>query len=49
MGDDKRVTDIAFDVGYSDVTYFHRHFRSRFGDTPKGVAGSAPGDEPQRH
>ena len=49
MGADKRVTDIAFDVGYSDVTHFYRHFRSRFGDTPKGVAGSAPGDEPRRH
>ena len=49
MGADQRVTDIAFAVGYSDVTYFYRHFRSRFGDTPKGVAGSAPGDEPQRH
>jgi AraC-like DNA-binding protein len=35
-GVDKHVTDIAFDVGYSDVTYFYRHFKSRFGDTPKG-------------
>ena len=42
MDANKRISDIAFDVGYSDVTYFYRHFRSRFGDTPKGVAGSAP-------
>jgi AraC-like DNA-binding protein len=49
MGANKRVSDIAFDVGYSDLTNFYRHFKSRFGDTPKGVAGSAPTDEPQRH
>lgn len=42
MGATKRVSDIAFDVGYSDLTHFYRQFRSRFGDTPKGVAGSAP-------
>jgi AraC-like DNA-binding protein len=46
---DKRVSDIAFDVGYSDLTNFYRHFRSRFGDTPKGVAGSAPTDKSQSH
>jgi AraC-like DNA-binding protein len=39
-GSDKRVSDIAFDVGYSDLINFYKHFRSRFGDTPKGVAGS---------
>jgi AraC-like DNA-binding protein len=38
-GADKRVSDIAFDVGYTDLTNFYRHFRSRFGDTPKQVAG----------
>jgi AraC-like DNA-binding protein len=41
-GANKRVSDIAFEVGYSDLTNFYRHFRSRFGDTPKGVAGSSP-------
>jgi AraC-like DNA-binding protein len=38
-GGNKRVSDIAFDVGYSDLSNFYRHFKSRFGDTPKGVAG----------
>jgi AraC-like DNA-binding protein len=47
MGAEKRVSDIAFDVGYSDLTNFYRHFRSRFGDTPKGVAGSSPADKSQ--
>jgi AraC-like DNA-binding protein len=44
-GADKRISDIAFEVGYTDLTNFHRHFRSRFGDTPKGVAGSPPTDK----
>ncbi len=47
-GGDKRVSDIAFDVGYSDLTNFYRHFRSRFGDTPTGVAGSAPAESQTR-
>ncbi len=41
LGADKRVADIAFEVGYSDLTNFYRHFKSRFGDTPKGVAASS--------
>jgi AraC-like DNA-binding protein len=45
IGADKRVSDIAFAVGYSDLTNFYRHFRSRFGDTPKGIARSAPTDK----
>jgi AraC-like DNA-binding protein len=44
-GADNRVSDIAFDVGYSDLTNFYRHFRSRFGDTPKGVAGRSLTDK----
>ena len=48
-GANKRVSDVAFDVGYSDLTNFYRHFRSRFGDTPKGVAGSAPTDKSRSH
>jgi AraC-like DNA-binding protein len=45
-GTDKRVSDIAFDVGYSDLTNFYRHFKSRFGDSPKGVAGRSSVDRP---
>lgn len=44
-GADKRVSDIAFEVGYSDLTNFYRQFKLRFGDTPKAVASSAPADE----
>jgi AraC-like DNA-binding protein len=39
-GGDRRVSDIAFEVGFSDLAHFYRLFRSRFGDTPKGVFGS---------
>jgi AraC-like DNA-binding protein len=33
----RRISDIALDVGFSDISYFNRLFRSRFGDTPNGV------------
>ena len=32
-----RICDIALQVGFSDISHFNRLFRSRFGDTPKGV------------
>jgi AraC-like DNA-binding protein len=32
----KRVSEIALDAGFSDVSYFNRCFRRRFGDTPTG-------------
>jgi AraC-like DNA-binding protein len=47
MGANKRVSDIALDVGYSDLSTFYTHFKSRFGDTPKGVAGKR--SHPQRY
>ena len=48
-GTNKRISDIALDVGYSDLTNFYTHFKSRFGDSPRRVARSAPTDEPRRH
>jgi AraC-like DNA-binding protein len=35
------ICDIAFQAGFSDISYFNRLFRSRFGDTPKGVRHEA--------
>ena len=32
-----RISDIALQAGFSDISRFNRLFRSRFGDTPKGV------------
>jgi AraC-like DNA-binding protein len=34
---DVRICDIALQAGFSDVSHFNRLFRSRFGETPKGV------------
>ena len=39
----KRVSEIAFDAGFSDVSYFNRCFRQRFGDTPTGFRPEAGG------
>lgn len=47
MGANKRVSDVAFEVGYADLSNFYKQFKLRFGDTPKGVAGSAATDERQ--
>lgn len=33
------VADIAFAVGFAEVSTFYRAFRARFGDTPTGVRG----------
>jgi len=30
----KRVSEIAFDVGFKDISYFNRSFKSRFGGSP---------------
>jgi AraC-like DNA-binding protein len=40
-GDAHRVSDIALQSGFSDISHFNRLFRSRFGDTPSGVRGRA--------
>jgi AraC-like DNA-binding protein len=39
----RRISDIALDAGFSDLSHFNRLFRSRFGDTPSGVRGQAAG------
>ena len=37
----RRITDIAFDSGFNEVSYFNRAFHRRFGVTPSDVRGSA--------
>ena len=39
----QRISDIALEVGFSDVSYFNRLFRARFGDSPSGVRGTGTG------
>ena len=34
---DIRICDVALRAGFSDISHFNRLFRSRFGDTPRGV------------
>jgi AraC-like DNA-binding protein len=36
-----RISDIALQSGFSDISYFNRLFRSRFGDRPSGVRAQA--------
>ena len=37
-----RIRKIALQAGFSDISHFNRLFRSRFGDTPKGVRAHSP-------
>ena len=48
-GSKVRISDIALQSGFSDVSYFNRLFRSRFGETPRDVRAEAHrhlGDHP---
>jgi AraC-like DNA-binding protein len=38
---DRTIGAIAFDVGFSDLSYFNRTFRRRYGMTPREVRNSA--------
>lgn len=35
--DTRRISDIVLQAGFSDISYFNRLFRTRFGDTPSGI------------
>jgi AraC-like DNA-binding protein len=32
-----RIVDVALKAGFNDLSHFNRLFRTRFGDTPRGV------------
>jgi AraC-like DNA-binding protein len=38
-----RISDIAYSVGFNDVSYFNRAFRRRFGRSPREIRESAVG------
>jgi AraC-like DNA-binding protein len=38
---DQKISAVAFDVGFGDVSYFHRSFRERYGDSPAAVRAQA--------
>jgi AraC family transcriptional regulator, positive regulator of tynA and feaB len=44
-----RISDIAADAGFADVTHFHRVFRERYGDTPAQVRRDAGVATPTLH
>ena len=33
----RKISDIAFTVGFNDLSYFHRSFKKRFGFTPSDI------------
>jgi transcriptional regulator GlxA family with amidase domain len=35
--DGDKISTIALDAGFGDLSYFNRVFRERFGDTPSGI------------
>ncbi len=37
----RRISDIAFEAGFGDLSYFNRSFRQRYGMTPSDVRGTA--------
>jgi AraC-like DNA-binding protein len=36
-GSARRISDIALEAGFSDISHFNRLFRARFGVSPRGV------------
>jgi AraC-like DNA-binding protein len=41
----RRIADVAFAVGFGDLSHFNRAFRLRFGNTPSSIRKSAARDE----
>lgn len=37
---ERRISDVAFDCGFNDLSYFNRCFRRRFGLTPTAARGA---------
>jgi AraC-like DNA-binding protein len=37
----RKIADIALDVGFTDLSHFNRAFRRHFGDTPSGVRANS--------
>ena len=45
--ENRRISEIALEVGFSDLSHFNRMFRARFGEAPTGIRAQAarrPGD-----
>jgi AraC-like DNA-binding protein len=44
LRDRSTIADIALAAGFSDISYFNRCFRRRFGDSPSGVRAASLAD-----
>jgi AraC-like DNA-binding protein len=42
----QRISEIALEVGFSDVSHFNRLFRARFGNSPRAVRAAGRGIQP---
>ncbi|HZU89430.1 MAG TPA: helix-turn-helix domain-containing protein [Stellaceae bacterium] len=42
----QKIVEIALSAGFSDLSYFNRSFRGRFGETPTSARAGACGDPP---
>ncbi len=40
------ITELAYDLGFSDLTYFSKSFKRRFGVSPRGYCGATPAHGP---
>jgi AraC-like DNA-binding protein len=40
----RRISDIAYDAGFSDLSYFNRAFRRRYEATPSEIRNARPGE-----
>lgn len=38
------ITELAYDLGFSDLTYFSKSFKRRFGVSPRGYCGTTEAD-----
>lgn len=45
-GDGLRISQVAFSLGFNDLSYFTRTFRKRYGVSPRAYRTSGPVDEP---
>jgi AraC-like DNA-binding protein len=45
VGAPHRITDAAYEAGFSDLSYFNRCFRRKFGLTPTSARGAASGGQ----
>jgi AraC-like DNA-binding protein len=39
----RRISDVAYDVGFGDLSYFNRAFRRRYGTTPSDIRNTGQG------